>query len=200
MKGRREDMIILQAKTVAPQQVVESSSLWRAASGALISGEIQRIRIPTARATELPVISQYMRDLTGEQLQGLNDTNIVVNLHFNSHHETQVAVNALRDALPSSSVETGGSSITIAQGATGGAVIGSVGGVGVALLLQSLKSTTEAFGNPILSTLGSVLVGIAVGAVGGAAFAKTTEYSVSVGKTGVTLAAGTQNKPEKSKS
>jgi hypothetical protein len=196
--------------------LITSSPRWQAASEALGAGEVQRIKIPTAKTSDLSALAQYMQNLSSGHLHDLHGANIVVNLHFTPHHETQIALNALCNALPTSALDVNTAAglaattahpgttrgipcITIAQGAAGGAVIGGIGGASVALLLQGLKSTADVFGNPILSTLGTVLAGIAAGAVGGAIFAKTTEYSLTVGKTGVSIAAGTQNKSGKPK-
>jgi hypothetical protein len=78
--------------------------------------------------------------------------------------------------------------LTVEHAALGGAVIGAVGGVGIGMLMMGIKSTADALGQPILGSLGAVLCGIAAGAAGGAVIA--TQYSISVGPGGITVAPG----------
>lgn len=195
-------------KTIDSKHLIASSSHWQSASEALVAGDIHNIDIPIPDINALPAITQHINNITSEQLLDLHGTNISINLHFNSHPETQDALSLLQMVIPTNTFKpstnegglepitrigtTGGiPSITIAQGAEGGALIGGIGGAGVALLLQGIKSTADSIGNPILVTIGTVLAGIAAGAAGGAVFAKTSEYILTIGKDGVSVAAGT---------
>ena len=50
--------------------------------------------------------------------------------------------------------------------------------------------------NPVVGTIGTVLLGVALGAVGGGVFAKTNEFSLTVSPQSVAMTTGTQ-KPAK---
>jgi hypothetical protein len=194
---------------VSATQILADQPQWRAASQALEKGEIPHLTIPIATSAELPKINQHLQlTLTPEQLATLAKANLNINVHFDtSHQAAQPVISLLSSVLappagptpiavpkplsPSTGIPAT-PPITILQGAGGGAVIGGIGGAGLGLLLQSLKSTADTLTNPVVGTIATVLLGIAAGAAGGAVYAKTTEYQVKITPGAVTLSAGSQ--------
>jgi hypothetical protein len=182
----------------------------------LAVGKVAEIKVPMAKPEDLPTIATQLESgLSDDHLQVLASSPVIINLHFESHHEAQTVVNALNSVAspvplarkPQSEAATSPAShpdpsalqtpvLSIAQGAGGGAIIGGITGAGVVVLLQGLRSTTDAFANPVVSTIGAVLTGIGLGAATGTIVAKSNVFGIRVSRTGVDLTASAQHPPK----
>lgn len=173
---------------ISALQFLSNPQKTNAAVSLLAAGAIDKLRVPVPQQKHVPtLVEQIANGVTKEQMKALQNINI--NLHFESKRETQIAFNTIKQAVPEAKDTGKIPDVTMKQGIIGGAVIGGVTGAGVLALLQGLKSTADAFGNPILSAVGAVIVGIGIGATGGAIFSKTSEYNLKIGPTAVELAA-----------
>ena len=181
------------APTIAPYQFAANRVQSSAVLQSLDAGEIPKIDFPIGTSSPgwAAIIDDARKHLA--QMNASNQANININIHFENHHETNLAFQSIKAAMPAVAPtavigDTAGQvrrlpvQLTLKQGVAGGAMIGTIGGAGLAAILLSVKSTADAIGHPIIGTLGSILAGIAVGATTGAIIA--TDYDLHIGKDG----------------
>lgn len=167
----------------------------------LADGNVEKIGVPIARNEELSTIeAQLLKELPGDHIHALEKSTISVNIVFDSYEEAQLALSKFYARVPSKAEITSDSlrssppvlrepMFTVKQGLEGGAVIGGIGGAGIVTLLQGLRSTSDAFGDPVLSTLGSIFIGMSIGAASGGIVAKTDVFRLIVKKDSIEITA-----------
>ena len=157
-------------------QYISDPLKWIPVIEALQKGELERVEVPIAKPQEHRMLLDKLQSglLSNEDHQKLSNTHMNLDIHFDGHEDVMDALKQFQGAIlqvagPSKLPVTDGKApqvLNVPNIATG-AAIGGVGGLGVSLILQGLKSTTDMLANPLVGTIGMVLVGMAAGAVGG---------------------------------
>jgi len=173
---------------------------WQAAAQDVKSQRVKLVTVPLPDANEASEIAKVLgQEVSDDQLQQLARLPINFHIYFEDNSDTKLAFNTVMGAATSgmfasssalAATQPNTPTLTVTQGAAGGALLGGVGGAGTAFILMGLKSTGDAFGNPYLSALGAILVGTALGGLTGTIVAKTDDYWVNVRKGGLDFGAG----------
>ena len=149
------------------------------------SGTISEVFVPFPTQRENHELLTILNSRLSDDRYEIEKSKVQINIHFEQSELNNPAFKAVESIATPTGKE--GPTLTITQGLVGGAVIGGIGGFGIATLAGLIKTTTDSSSNPFLMALGAVATGIAIGSAGGTAIALGRDVDFKFGEYGLGL-------------
>jgi hypothetical protein len=171
---------------IAAQEAAKHSRLWQEALKSLDTGQETELNIPfpakqTIRQIASPLSNAWTNVWTEQAMDKLAKSDVRLNIAIHPSVASKIPAEIFRPYA--SDATKNPSEIPTADVVKGGALLASIGGAGISLILQSLRSTSDPVLGPIMLTVGCVLTGLSAGGIGGYLVSK--QYSVKVDALGV---------------
>lgn len=148
----------------------------------MASGKISQVMVPMPTDADHGALAGVF-NISNDQLINLKQSNLQINLHFDKSELDTPAFKAIESIATPPGIK--GPTLTLKQGVIGGAVIGGIGGFGIATLCGFIKTSADATSNPVLMAIGAIATGLAIGSLSGTALATGHDLDLHIGKTGV---------------